>query len=102
MKKTQNRKTDIRKIQLSTIFFLISILTINAQSEECTEKWRRIFEKKNVNGTIMLYDISSGKSKVDNAERCDSAYMPASTFKIWIFALNLDIKIKRILNRENK
>ena len=83
----------MKNIILSTLILLQGLLTINAQADNSTKKWTPIFEKKNVNGTIVLYDISSGKSKVYNAERSDSAYMPASTFKLLNSLISLETNV---------
>lgn len=83
----------MKKIILSTLILLQGLSTINAQSDTSTQKWASIFEEKNVNGTIVLYDVASGKSKVYNTERSDSAYMPASTFKILNSLISLEINV---------
>ncbi len=87
---TQNKRNHMKKTLLLTLIILIYISTINAQNENLTEKWSSVFNTKNINGTFILFDISSGKSKVYNTARCDSAYMPASTFKILNSLISLE------------
>lgn len=72
----------MKRNSLSTLFIIISILTLNAQNNNSTEKWKLIFDKYNINGTFILYSTSSGETQTFNKERNDSTFLPASTFKI--------------------
>jgi beta-lactamase class D len=47
-----------------------------------TNTFSHIFKKYGVDGCFVLYDKSAGAYFYDNQERCDSPYLPASTFKI--------------------
>ncbi len=46
------------------------------------EEWKHIFDKRNVNGTFVLKNMSTGDIKIYDIERSDRTYLPASTFKI--------------------
>jgi beta-lactamase class D len=46
-----------------------------------SEKWNS-FEKRNLNGCFVLYDTKNDNIQYYNKARCDSSYLPASTFKI--------------------
>ena len=73
----------IMKIKLFgfVIIYIVS-LPLFAQTSNESMRWQRIFEKYNINGTIVVCNISSDECKVYNKHRSDSAYLPASTFKI--------------------
>lgn len=43
---------------------------------------KSIFDRYNMDGTIIIFDPSSGKYSGYNSARWDSGYLPASTFKI--------------------
>ena len=93
-----NKNIHMIKTLLTASFFLLGLLTTNAQYENYTTEWSPIFEQKNTTGTIILYDTSSGKSKIYNLERCDSAYIPASTFKILNSLISLETKVIKSIN----
>lgn len=40
------------------------------------------FKKRNINGCMVLHDMNHSKSYFYNKARCDSSYLPASTFKV--------------------
>ena len=72
----------MKRIPLIASLILISILTLKAQNNNSSEKWKPIFDKYKVNGTFVLYNTSSGEYQTYNKARSDSAFLPASTFKI--------------------
>lgn len=53
---------------------------------------RDAFEKRNLNGCFILYDLRKDEWLVYNALRADSAYLPASTFKIANSLIALECK----------
>ncbi len=67
-------------IPLSLLIITICGFNINDMNNPIS--WETIFEKNKINGTFVLYDLSSNEYKYYNAERSDSLYTPASTFKI--------------------
>jgi len=70
-----------RILQILTILYSLLILTSCEQGEKSI-KWKKIFDKYNVNGTFVLKDISNNKVKIFNQKRSDIEFLPASTFKI--------------------
>ena len=72
----------MNRIPLSVLLVLWSVLTLNAQNNDSSENWKPIFDKYKVNGTFVLYNTSSGEYQTYNKARSDSAFLPASTFKI--------------------
>ncbi len=71
------------KIILSVILtILIFILDIGCNQQKRDKEWGRVFDKYSIKGTFLLKDISTNKLKVYNKNRADSAYLPASTFKV--------------------
>ena len=81
--------------QIYKYFFLLSLVFL-ASCKEGGEKnnypkeWGAIFEKYGVNGTFILYDLSSGQSKYYNEQRADSLYIPTSTFKVLNSLISLE------------
>ena len=67
--------------RLLTVILTLLILTSCSQKEKVI-KWRKIFDKYNINGTFVLKDISNNRIRIYNEQRSDSAFLPASTFKI--------------------
>lgn len=61
---------------------LIGGIPIKDMVEKENEEWKHIFDKRNVKGTFVLKNMSTGDFKIYNIERSDSTYLPASTFKI--------------------
>jgi beta-lactamase class D len=83
---------------LLTLFALFSMLTLNAQKITTPENWGEVFDKYKCNGTIVLYKTSSKETKTFNAERADSGYLPASTFKIINSLIALETKAVQDIN----
>jgi beta-lactamase class D len=51
--------------------------------EVAAQEFGRLFAERGVEGTFLLYDLQTGDSIGYRPERWDSAYIPASTFKIF-------------------
>ena len=51
--------------------------------EVATQEMGRLFAKRGVEGTFLLYDLQTGRSVGYRPDRWDSSYIPASTFKIF-------------------
>lgn len=84
----------MKKNFLATSLIIISnVLSLFAQNNNSSENWKPIFKKYNVKGTFVLYDISSQNSQIFNAERSDSSFLPASTFKILNSLIALENRI---------
>jgi len=67
--------------QITTILLVI-LISISCSQNKQNEEWSKIFNKYNIQGTFVLKNISNNELKIYNIQRSDSAYLPASTFKI--------------------
>lgn len=65
---------------LSIILLLSLSLSIFAQNN--SQDWSKYFNDAQVNGCMVLYNTRTQKTQYYNEKRCDSTYLPASTFKI--------------------
>jgi beta-lactamase class D len=61
---------------------LAIVFSSSCNKTKQNEEWKHIFDKRNVKGTFVLKNTSTGNIKIYNFKRSDSAYLPASTFKI--------------------
>ena len=68
-------------IQFTIIFILIPVLA-RSQSVIGTKEYKKIFEEYGVSGCFILYDLNDNIKLIYNPSRCDSGFIPASTFKI--------------------
>jgi len=68
------------------IFFMIfissSILVACQTSVNHQQDWKKYFDRYGVNGAFLVHDIQTDTYFEYNPSRLDSAYVPASTFKI--------------------
>jgi len=71
----------MNKRNVFAILLLSIILSCNSQTNNL-QSAKELFVKNKLNGTFVLYDLSSEKIKIYNEARGDSAFIPASTFKI--------------------
>lgn len=55
-------------------------------------QWGKEFAEVGITGTFVLYDPKTGKWQFHNKERADSAYSPASTFKVFNSLVGLQTK----------
>ena len=82
--------------------FLLVVLFFGACSPNNVTKedsWKSYFDSSNVDGCFALYDNASGQFSVYNLSRYkDSAYLPASTFKIMNSLIG--IETGRIVNEK--
>ncbi|WP_216616718.1 class D beta-lactamase [Marinifilum caeruleilacunae] len=69
---------------LFAAFFLLGCEKQNESilDQYSTKTIQSIFEKENTSGCFIIHDFKNNKSLVHNSARLDSAYLPASTFKI--------------------
>ena len=61
---------------------ILASLALSCQNASISSEWEASFMDKDLNGTFMLYDMNADKLMVYNESRADSAFSPASTFKI--------------------
>jgi beta-lactamase class D len=52
-------------------------------SAQVRPDWKSYYERWGVHGCFLLYDLRADRMHVYNPARCDSAFLPASTFKIF-------------------
>ena len=53
-------------------------------------EWGKYFDGYGVHGCFLLYDLKAGEWKAYNPDRIDSAYIPASSFKVFNTMIVLD------------
>lgn len=65
-------------------FIIVSIFSVHSYASEWQENAdvAELFHEAQVNGTFVLYDVSTGKMTGYNRERAVKQFIPASTFKI--------------------
>jgi len=73
----------IPKIATILFLFLLPYLTSGAQSYEEHPEFGKFFKERNIHGCFLLYDLKQNKYLGYNLSRTDSAFIPASTFKIF-------------------
>ncbi|MBK7106144.1 MAG: class D beta-lactamase [Ignavibacteriae bacterium] len=90
------------------LFQLICFVVSNFSQtpiEEITEnyfvknEWESFFNKANVTGTFVLYNLTKDSCLVYNSDRAETQYLPASTFKIPNSLISLETKV---INDENE
>jgi beta-lactamase class D len=66
-----------------TLLIILS-LAINSfsQSEKEMNDWKSFYDKYNVSGCLLIYNLDKNEYLVYNSERCNESFIPASTFKI--------------------
>jgi beta-lactamase class D len=64
--------------------FIILLVSINLypQTEKQQNDWKSFYDKYNVSGCILIYDLNKSEYIVYNGNRCKESFIPASTFKI--------------------
>jgi beta-lactamase class D len=72
---------------LNRIFLILIAFTFFpapawSQSETIIADYKSLFDEYNVSGCFILHDLSKNKMLKYNPSRCDSGFIPASTFKI--------------------
>ncbi len=74
------------------LLLFVLILTVDNSFANDTEL-KMIFEKKNVNGSIVIASLKSKTLFVHNKERAERVFLPASTFKILNTLIALEEKV---------
>src|SRR6266498_2466207 len=69
---------------MKRIFVILVLLVaiFQANSGQIMGDFRKYFDEVGVNGCFVLYDLNNNMYTRYNTVRCDSGYLPASTFKI--------------------
>ena len=84
---------------LQTIALLIALacLPFAAYADEAVPEVKysaaidEIFERGNINGTLIVYDTAANACYIHNAERAAQRFYPASTFKIFNSLIGLNV-----------
>ncbi len=65
------------------LFIILSIsINIFPQTEKENNDWKPFYDKYNVSGCMLIYDLKKNQYLQYNSERCNESFIPASTFKI--------------------
>ena len=88
---TPHYKNFVRKLipvavhKIATIAFLILLPSsiLSPQSSEEHPELEKFYKQRNIKGCFLLYDLNQNKYLGYNLSRTDSAFIPASTFKIF-------------------
>lgn len=75
------------------IYFLLSLLifaSVYSQQIEVRNDLSQYFEKYDIDGCFVLYDLKNKKYIRFNPDRCAERFIPASTFKIFNSLVSLD------------
>lgn len=72
--------------------FLLTSLFFHFQNGTLVENkdWKKYFDKEDVKGTFLLYDLKKEEWTVYNPKRAKKGYLPASTFKIFNTLVGLE------------
>ena len=65
------------------VLILALHLPLHAEEDSDAARIGQLFHAAGVDGTFILYNLQAGTYTGHNADRWDSAYLPASTFKIF-------------------
>ena len=68
---------------MTGILHVAIMAMLTATSDSSSDAIGRHFRTAGVDGTFLLYDLQTGRSTGYRPDRWDSAYIPASTFKIF-------------------
>ena len=76
-------------LQTIALLIILVCLPFAAYAEEAVPEVKysaavdEIFERGNINGTLVVYDTAANTCYIHNAERAAQRFYPASTFKIF-------------------
>jgi Beta-lactamase class D len=76
-----------------SLLFVFGIFQVSFNQTVKTVDFKKFFDEAGVNGCFVLYDQNNNIYVRYNTERCDSMYLPASTFKIPNSVIALEEKI---------
>lgn len=88
---------------MKTLFKIIAIvltaaLILSFNKREADKDWSKIFDNYNIKGTFLLKNVSTNELKIYNEIRSDSAYLPASTFKVLNSMIALQTSVIKNVN----
>ncbi len=66
------------------LYVLVVVISIGVILSGCKKEWSttRYIDDKQINGTIIVSSLNTGKEYIINKERAEERFLPASTFKI--------------------
>ncbi|MBC7921444.1 MAG: class D beta-lactamase [Ferruginibacter sp.] len=70
------------KIVFSLVFWVLFFCGAGAQPKRITRDFSRYFAEDSVKGCFVLYDLKKDQYVQYNPQRCQTRFIPASTFKI--------------------
>jgi beta-lactamase class D len=88
----------MNKINGILIIIFTLFIVSSCSHKERNNEWNTLFDKYNASGTFILKNTSTNTIKIFNKERCDSAFLPASTFKIMNSLVSLQTKVIKDVN----
>ncbi len=83
----------VQKLATIIFLFLLPYSILIAQSFEEHSELGKFFKEKNIQGCFLLYDLNQNKYLGYNLARTDSAFIPASTFKIFNSLVALETEV---------
>ncbi len=77
----------MRCIRPGLLVVLLWLMGIPASSEDSLAsadptQWQALFDQHGVSGSFILHDLSTSRTLRLNPDRCDTRFIPASTFKL--------------------
>ncbi len=84
------RITDKHIAKLVILFFVFVSSNPAIADDQALAK---LFAERNINGTIVISSLNSGKTFIHNGHRANLRFSPASTFKILNTLIALDEKV---------
>lgn len=85
-----------KSICKTLLIFLIGCLCISSKPEQkiiINNELSVFYEKAQIVGAFVFYDVNEGSYTCYNSERCSNAFLPASTFKILNSLIALETKV---------
>lgn len=65
------------------ILIILSIsINIFSQAKKEIYDWKSFYDKYNVSGCMLVYDLNKNEYLIYNSKRCNESFIPASTFKL--------------------
>ncbi len=72
----------MNKLRLHIASIILVVLLTQCQNEIKIADYKKLFDEYDVTGCFILKDLHNDEMIVYNPDKCDSGYLPASTFKI--------------------
>ena len=69
-------------MKIALLIILSISINIFPQTEKENNDWRSFYDRYNVSGCMLIYDLTKNEYLIYNNKRCNESFIPASTFKI--------------------